>query len=118
MLRNCFLDSRQIIAEMSVTATSSQSGLIEISSKGVTKAQALKRVCEHLNVESEHVLSFGDMPNDITMLKYAGLGVAVGNAPTQVQQAADIVALPNDQDGVAAILEKLLKQDGQLRSRN
>ncbi len=50
----------------------------------------------------------GDNYNDIDMLKYAGLGVAMGNAPEEVKQAADFVTLSNEEDGVAAALEKYL----------
>lgn len=73
-----------------------------------TKAAALRSLSEHLGIARERVIAFGDHPMDAAMLAWAGLGVAVANAPPDVQAAADRIAPSNDDDGVAAVLEELL----------
>jgi hypothetical protein len=90
------------------TATISGEVLVEVSAAGVTKAYALAALCEELAVDAASVLAFGDMPNDIPMLQWAGHGVAVENAHPDVIAVADEVTASNDDDGVAAVLERIL----------
>lgn len=90
------------------TATISGEVLVEISAAGVTKAYALAALCEELDIEAEAVVAFGDMPNDIPMLEWAGRGIAVANAHPDVIAVADEVTEANDADGVAVALERLL----------
>ncbi len=90
------------------TATISGEVLVEISAAGVTKAYALAALCEEIGIGSEAVLAFGDMPNDIPMLEWAGHGVAVRNAHPDVIDVADEVTEANDDDGVAVALERLV----------
>jgi len=90
------------------TATISGEQLVEISAAGITKAYALQALCEQLAVAPSAVLAFGDMPNDIPMLDWAGRGIAVGNAHPDVIEAADEVTDSNDDDGVAVALERLV----------
>lgn len=85
---------------------SSNSGLIEISASGVTKASGLEWVCRKLSVAAEKVVAFGDMPNDVPMLGWAGHGVAMANAHTDLLAVADEVTAPNSEDGVAQVLER------------
>jgi Cof subfamily protein (haloacid dehalogenase superfamily) len=87
---------------------SSQSGLVEVSASGVTKAAGLAWYCEKLGVPAAEVTAFGDMPNDVPMLTWAGRAVAVGNAHPAVKEIADEVIASNEDDGVAAYLESLL----------
>jgi len=82
-------------------------GLLEISAAGVSKATALARMCERLGIGAQAVLAFGDMPNDLPMLRWAGHGVAVANAHPEVLAAADEITAANDQAGVARVLERL-----------
>lgn len=82
--------------------------IIEISSPGVNKAAALERLCARLGVARSEVVAFGDMPNDATMLEWAGLGVAVANAHPEALNAADTVTLTNMEDGVAHMIDQLL----------
>ena len=89
------------------TTHSSFSGLVEISAAGVTKAAGLAWLCEREGIEAADVLAFGDMPNDVPMLSWVGRAVAVGNAHPAVRAVADDVTLSNDEDGVAAYLEKV-----------
>ena len=88
----------------SATPTWSVDGLVEISAAGVTKAAALARVCDRLGVAAEDVVAFGDMPNDLPMLAWAGTSYAVANAHPSVLEAVDHVAPSNDEDGVAQVL--------------
>ncbi|SCL58912.1 HAD family hydrolase [Micromonospora peucetia] len=86
---------------------SSYSGLVEISAAGVTKAAGLAWYCARLGIDSRDVLAFGDMPNDVPMLTWAGRGVAVANAHHAVLAIADEVTAANSADGVATYLEKI-----------
>ncbi len=77
---------------------------MEISAVGVTKGGALAALCDRLGVTADEVVAFGDMPNDLPMLTWAGTSYAVANAHESVRAAADHVAPRNTEDGVAAIL--------------
>jgi Cof subfamily protein (haloacid dehalogenase superfamily) len=90
------------------TVTWSMPGLVEISAAGVTKAAALAEVADSLGVASDDVVAFGDMPNDLPMLAWAGTSYAVANAHPTVLAAADHVAPGNDADGVAQVLARLV----------
>jgi len=90
-----------------VTVTWSVSGLV--SAAGITKASALQSVCERLNVRSDDVIAFGDMPNDIPMLMWAGTSYAVANAHESVQLVARHGAPSCADEGVAQVLEQLFQ---------
>lgn len=81
---------------------------VEVLAAGATKHDCLARLCARLGVEPVEVVAFGDWPNDIGMLRWAGLGVAPANAHADVVAAADDLTATNDEDGVAAYLEGLL----------
>ncbi|MGI5126701.1 HAD family hydrolase [Pseudonocardia sp. CA-107938] len=81
-------------------------GLVEISAPGVTKASGLAEVAAKLGVPAAEVLAFGDMPNDLEMLQWAGHGVAMANAHPALQAVADEVTASNAEDGVALVLER------------
>jgi Cof subfamily protein (haloacid dehalogenase superfamily) len=81
--------------------------LLEISAAGVSKASALARLCEQRGIDREDVIAFGDMPNDLPMLAWAGHAVAVANAHPDVILAADEVTASNHEAGVARVLERL-----------
>jgi Cof subfamily protein (haloacid dehalogenase superfamily) len=80
---------------------------VEISAAGVSKAAALAVLCAELGIEATEVVAFGDYPNDLPMLKWAGYAVAVANAHPDVLAAADEVTASNADDGVAVVLERL-----------
>ena len=61
-----------------------------------------------LNILQEEIAAFGDGENDLEMIQYAGFGVAMGNAVESLKQAADCVAPPCEEDGVARVLEQFL----------
>jgi Cof subfamily protein (haloacid dehalogenase superfamily) len=92
------------LGEVAETTHSSSSALVEISAAGVTKAAGLAWLCERQGVEAGEVLAFGDMPNDLPMLAWAGRSVAMGNAHPAVREIADDVTGTNDEDGVAEYL--------------
>ena len=71
------------------------------------KGIALKWVAQYLGIDRSNVIAFGDQHNDISMIQYAGFGVAMGNAVEELKKAADAVTVKNQQDGVAAVLEEL-----------
>ncbi|WP_241241491.1 HAD family hydrolase [Brevibacterium linens] len=83
-------------------------GLVELAPFGITKAKTLEDLCDHLGVGRSQVMAFGDMPNDIEMLSWAGHGVAMGNALGSVKAIAAAVTDEVDDDGVARYLDAVL----------
>ena len=81
---------------------------LEILPKGIDKAQSLSQLLRVLGIEREEMIACGDGYNDISMIQYAGLGVAMENAVLPVRKAADYVTLSNNDDGVANVVEKFL----------
>lgn len=81
---------------------------LEVYPHNATKANGLRWLGEYLGIRPEQVVVFGDNLNDIDMLEWAGLGVAMGNALPEVQAAADLVTADRDNDGIAVIIEDLL----------
>lgn len=91
-----------------VTTTWSSSGaLVEMSASGVTKASTLELLCAERQVVASEVVAFGDMPNDLPMLGWAGTAYAMANAHPTVRDLAENLAPANEDDGVAAVLEEL-----------
>ena len=81
---------------------------MEIVPSGVSKAKALAFLGERFGIGAERMIGIGDNFNDLDMIEYAGLGVAMGNAPDPVQRAADLIAPTNDADGVAHVIDTCL----------
>jgi Cof subfamily protein (haloacid dehalogenase superfamily) len=100
-------DSGSITYGASGPAVSLKETLIEIMAPGVSKASALARICEQRGIDASDVVAFGDMPNDFEMIQWAGLGVAMANGHPTLKQFANEIALSNDEDGVARILERI-----------
>jgi Cof subfamily protein (haloacid dehalogenase superfamily) len=95
-----------------VTCTwSSTFALVEISAEGVTKATTLATLAGEMGVGGPEVLAFGDMPNDLPMLEWAGTSYAMANAHPTVIELADHVAPANHEDGVAAVLAEVFGLD-------
>jgi len=78
----------------------------EVSPLGVSKATGVEEVARPYEITAEDVVAFGDMPNDVPLLRWAGLGVAMGNAHPEAVEAADEITAPNTDDGVARVLER------------
>jgi Cof subfamily protein (haloacid dehalogenase superfamily) len=88
--------------------TWSSSELLEVMAHGVNKREALTYICTELGISWQEVIAFGDEHNDQGMLLWAGLGVAMANAKTEAEEAADYTTKSNDEDGVAVVLEAVL----------
>lgn len=85
----------------------SRSMLLEWSPKGVHKASGLEKLIAHLGLTRDQVMACGDEENDLTMIEWAGIGVAMGNASDHIQSVADVVApMTNNEDAVAWAIEK------------
>ncbi|GAA2486658.1 HAD family hydrolase [Streptomyces gobitricini] len=94
-------------AHASITR-SSPSALLEISGLGVSKASTLALCCAERGISADEVVAFGDMPNDIEMLSWAGRSYAMGNAHPDVVAAASGRTVANNDDGVARVIEDIL----------
>jgi hydroxymethylpyrimidine pyrophosphatase-like HAD family hydrolase len=75
---------------------------------GVSKGDALQRLADHLGVPQARVMAIGDQGNDVPMLTWAGVGVAMGNASPAAKAAADWVAPPFSEDGAAVAIERFI----------
>lgn len=91
-----------------VHAFRSKSTYLEITPKAISKASALEMILANDEIKMDQVLAFGDNFNDIDLLKYAGIGIAVENAREEVKSVAKDITLPNIEDGVAIAIEKYL----------
>lgn len=84
----------------------------DVIKRGVTKATGMQRVLDHVGISRENCIGVGDSVNDLPMIEFAGLGVAMGNAPEGVKARADAVTEHIDNDGVAVMIERyVLNQD-------
>lgn len=86
----------------------SEEYFLEIMPKGIDKAQSLARLLDILGLKKEQMIACGDGYNDLTMIKYAGLGVAMENAVLPVRNAADYITASNNHDGVGLVVEKFM----------
>lgn len=93
------------------TVVKSAPFFVEFINKHGDKGVGLKALAKHLNVKQEEVIAMGDAGNDLAMIEYAGLGVAMGNATEEVKKAADYVTLSNEEDGVAAVIKKYVLEN-------
>ncbi|MGP1627758.1 MAG: Cof-type HAD-IIB family hydrolase [Aggregatibacter segnis] len=80
---------------------------LEITNSAATKAKAIQFMAQHLGISAEQVIAFGDNFNDLDMLQYAGLSVAMGNAPDAIKQVAKEVTATNNEDGIALVLNRV-----------
>lgn len=83
---------------------------IHITNTGISKGNAMAGLCKFLGIDLSQTVAIGDKINDISMIKMAGFGVAMGNATKEVKQIADFVTTSNEEDGVAKVLEKVLEE--------
>lgn len=81
--------------------------VLELFHGACSKAAGLRRLARHLGIQRREVLAIGDHYNDVEMLAWAGHGVAMANAPPEVQRHARLLTRSNDEDGVAAAIERL-----------
>ena len=82
--------------------------MIEFMNRGCNKASGLQKLGEYLGISKEEIIAIGDAENDIEMIEYAGLGVAMGNAKEEIKSIADFITKENEEDGVAFVIEKFI----------
>lgn len=92
----------------------SQPIIAEFLVKGVSKASGLKALAERLGIDAEHVMAIGDQLNDLEMLEWAGLGVAMGNAVARIKEVSDVVTSSNDEAGVAQAIQNYILAKGKV----
>ncbi|MDO4680991.1 MAG: Cof-type HAD-IIB family hydrolase [Aerococcus sp.] len=102
------MDSAPQPVREEITMIHSLPDLIEFIPKNVNKAVGLKHLCQRLDIQAEDVMAIGDEHNDIEMLQFAGLGVAMGNANESVKAVANAITATNNDDGVAQALKQYL----------
>lgn len=85
-----------------------RSNLLEFMPKGITKAYGISLLARDLDIKQEEIMTIGDEENDLPMIEYAGLGVAMENAVPKVKEIADVITDTNDHDGVAQAVEKFV----------
>lgn len=81
---------------------------LECVPPGVDKAKSLERLLAMVNIDKDDVIAVGDGFNDLSMIEYAGLGIAMDNAPGEVKSRANFFTSSNDEDGVAKVIEKFI----------
>ncbi|MFM9369001.1 Cof-type HAD-IIB family hydrolase [Streptomyces sp. Da 82-17] len=102
--------ARTAVGETANVTRSSPTALLEISAAGVSKASTLALCCTERGIVPDEVVAFGDMPNDVEMLSWAGTSYAMGNAHPDVVAAASGRTVANNDDGVAVVIERILAQ--------
>ncbi|MBL8160694.1 MAG: HAD family phosphatase [Anaerolineae bacterium] len=80
--------------------------MLELLPNGVSKGSALKTIAKEMGIPASQIMAIGDAENDVEMVQFAGLGVAVGNASAHLKEIADVVVASNDDDGVAEAVER------------
>jgi Cof subfamily protein (haloacid dehalogenase superfamily) len=101
----------QLNLQLGKSARIMQAGIpemLEVLPPGASKGAALKMLTKDLRVPADSVMAIGDAENDIEMIQFAGVGVAMGQAAQPVKDAANYVAPSNDEDGVADAIEKFV----------
>ncbi|MBF2356423.1 HAD family phosphatase [Listeria welshimeri] len=81
----------------------------EFTAKNIDKAKALDTVLTPMGIHAENIIAFGDGHNDITMVKYAGTGIAMDNAVPELKAVANSITLSNNKDGIAHVLNNFIK---------
>lgn len=90
------------------TIVRSSPNFLEILNKDADKGKGVAQMAEYLNIPRENVMCIGDHGNDLAMVKYAGVGVAMGNAEPSIKEAAQFVTTTNQEDGVAVAINKFV----------
>ena len=99
-----------VVGDRALVTHSTNESFLELSHPAVHKAATVERLLLDAGIAAAEVAAFGDMPNDLELIRWAGLGVAVGNAHPLLQAAADEVTATNDEDGVALVIERILTE--------
>lgn len=94
-----------------LNVTKSWADNIEVMDFRASKGIGLEYLCNEMNISPDQVIAIGDNENDLSMLRYAGFGVAMGNSDEKVKLEADYITETNDKDGVAKVIEKFILGD-------
>ncbi len=103
---DAFAPGLQAVFGQDVHITKSKSFFLELTNVDVNKGVALAALARKFEIRQEEVMAVGDSLNDLEMIKYAGLGVAMGNARPEVRKIADVITGTNEEDGVAQAIER------------
>ncbi len=82
--------------------------MIEFMNKNCNKAAGVEKLAKYLGIKKEEIITIGDSVNDIEMIQYGGLGVAMGNAKNEIKSIADFITKSNEDDGVSNVIEKFI----------
>lgn len=107
---------QQLAGQLSVVR--SKPFFLEFTEAGVNKGTSLHHLIQQLGVKQEEVIAVGDSYNDLAMIQFAGLGVAMGNAPDDIKEMADYVTETNSNDGVAKVVENFILKELAPLNRN
>lgn len=97
-----------LVGDRALVTHSTTESFLELSHPSIHKAATVERLLDASGIAAAEVVAFGDMPNDLELIRWAGLGVAVANADPRLLEAADEVTATNDEDGVALVIERVL----------
>jgi Cof subfamily protein (haloacid dehalogenase superfamily) len=101
-----FREELKKIKEIELASSSKHN--VEITCKGVSKGRAVKVLANYYNIKREEIIAIGDSENDLSMIEFAVLGIAMGNAIDMVKEKADFITDTNDNDGVAKAVDKFV----------
>lgn len=102
-MRERFQDQAEVVR--------SHANLVEANPKGVSKGDALRRLADHMGTDRRRVMAVGDQDNDVSMIRWSGLGVAMGDASPAAKAAADWIAPPLSEHGAARAIERFVLRD-------
>ena len=103
-----YMKELQVMFGDTVNVMRSESFFIEITARRIDKARTLERVIGPIGISQINTICCGDAFNDISMVKYGGLGIAMGNAKPEVTAVADYITSSNEEDGIAEVVEKFI----------
>ena len=83
----------------------------DVMAKGISKASGIAALCEYYGIQQQEVIAFGDNENDVDMIDYAGIGVAMDNAAEMLKAVADFVTLSNEEDGLVYALDQFIEKE-------
>ena len=107
-LNDLFKAKEELKKYEDLEVVSSSPSNFEVMNKGTSKGRAVKVLADILNINREEVMCLGDSENDLSMIEFAGLGVAMGNAEEFLKEKADYITDTNENDGVAKAIEKFI----------
>lgn len=107
--------SQRMMAEISaiegLSCYKSLANSFDVMAEGVSKGDAIAQLNKHYSIPREETIASGDNENDIAMIKYAGLGVAMANAVDAAKEVADFVTVSNEEDGLLHVINKFILDD-------